>query len=285
MVLKIGQEKRYAQMRTRVFKFMLKTRGWKYRTFLRYLRLFKYAAFAPTRGEFLESYYVLMRYLDDIVDGDAPLPEGYLNESDYIINKVRFSKNPIDPKDEVDYLMLFCFELAERFGEDFQNETEDILNSLLFDAKRRGKMIIFPKKELMHHFHLLDIRGTIRATLKVFKEDPEKYKLLEPLGVACRYQYDIEDIEADLAAGYVNISQEDCAQFDIAREDLNNPSSWKIKKWVLQRAEDGMQLLEEHQSRLHKGNFSLLARWTFSLVYEFPAKKVFKRIISETDKS
>lgn len=285
MVLKIEDENRYAQMRNRVFKHMLKTRGWKYRAFLRYLRFFKYAAFAPTRGEFLESYYVLMRFLDDIVDGDAPLPEGFLNESDYISDKIRFSKNPVNPIDEADYLMLFCFKLAAKFGEDFQAETEDILHSLLFDAKRRGKMIIFPKKELMHHFHLLDIRGTIKATLKVFKEDPDKYELLEPLGVACRYQYDIEDIKTDLAAGYVNISQEDCTQFNIDKEDLNDPSSLKIKKWLRQRAEDGLQLLAEHHRKSHEVHFSILARWTFSLVYELPAKKVFKKIISETENS
>ena len=134
----------------------------------------------------------------------------------------------------------------------------------------------------MHHFHLLDIRGTIKATLKVFKEDPDKYELLEPLGVACRYQYDIEDIEADLAAGYVNISQEECTQLGIEKEDLNDPASLKIKKWLVRRAEDGMQLLDEHHRRLPQGNFSRLARWTFSLVYEFPARKAFKKIISET---
>ena len=152
MALKTTEAKNVEQMRTRVFQHMLNTRGWKYRAFLRYLRFFKYAAFAPVRGEFLESYYVLMRFLDDIVDGDAPLPEGYPNETEYISEKIKFSKNLINPKDEVDYLMLFCFELADRFGEDFKAETEDILNSLLFDANRRGKMIIFPKKELMNHF-------------------------------------------------------------------------------------------------------------------------------------
>ena len=123
MILKIRDEKKYALMRNRVFKHMLKTRGWKYRAFLRYLRFFKYAAFAPTRGEFLESYYVLMRFLDDVVDGDAPLPEGYLNESDYILYKIRFSKNMINPNDEVDYLILYCVELAEKFGEDNKLET------------------------------------------------------------------------------------------------------------------------------------------------------------------
>ena len=146
-------------------------------------------------------------------------------------------------------------------------------------------MIIFPKKELMHHFHLLDIRGTIKATLKIFKDDPEKYMLLEPLGVACRYQYDIEDIETDLAAGYVNISKEECSQFNIVKEDLNDPSSLKIRRWLQQRAKDGMQLLEEHHRRLPEGDFSLLESWTFSLVYEYPARKVFKKIISETQNS
>ncbi len=285
MILDIGDTKNHNKLRSRVFKHMLKTRGWKYRAFLNYLRFFKYIAFAPTRGKFLESYYVLMRFLDDIVDGDAPLPQGYKNESDYISKKIDFSKNPINPNDEVDCLMLFCFNLAKKFEEEFKEETQDILNSLLFDANRRGKMMIFPKKELMHHFHLLDIRGTIKATLKIFKDDPAKYTILEPLGIACRYQYDIEDIETDLAAGYVNISQEECSQFSIVKEDLNNPFSLNIRKWLFQRAQDGLQLLEEHHRRLPEGNFSALEKWTFSLVYEYPARKVFNKIILQTDNS
>lgn len=270
-------------MRLKVFQHMLKTRGWKYRSFLRYLRLFKYAAFAPIRGNFLESYYVLMRYLDDVVDGDAPLPKGYTHESDYIMAKIRFSRDLNYPKDEVDYLMLFCFEQAESFGEDFQAETKDILNSLLFDAKRRGKLIIFPKEELINHFHMLDIGGTIRATLKIFKEDPDKYKILEPLGMASRYQFDIEDFETDIAAGYVNIPKEECADLGITQEDLLNVSSLKIQKWLRQRAEDGIALLTEHNRRLQEGKFSLLARVTFALVYEIPAKKVFQKIISASE--
>jgi hypothetical protein len=135
----------------------------------------------------------------------------------------------------------------------------------------------------MHHFHLLDIRGTIRATLKVFKEDPDKYKILEPLGMASRYQFDIEDFETDIAAGYLNISKEECNHFGITQEDLHNVSSPKIKKWLLQHAEDGMTLLAEHHRRLPEGNFSLVARATFPLVYEFPARKVFQKIISEAE--
>jgi len=280
MPLKPDQQAK--EVRLKVFSHMLETRGWKYRTFLRYLRFFKYAAFGYTRGEFLESYYALMRYLDDVVDGDVPLSEGYSNESEYLSEKTAFANNPVNPKDDVDCLMMYCFELAERFGADFHAETQDILDSLLFDARRRGKRIIFPKAALIHHFHLLDIRGTIRATLKVFRDDPDKYKILEPLGIACRHQYDIEDFEADIAAGYVNISIEDCEHFGIKQEDLYKSASPNIRSWLRQHAGEGMALLLEHHRIMPQGRFSLLQRAVFKVVYEIPARKVFLKLLSET---
>jgi hypothetical protein len=279
-VMSNNLEEHARSMRLKVYKHMVKTRGWKYSAFLRYLRLFKYAAFSPVRGGFLESYYTLMRYIDDIVDGDLDLPEKYSDAVEYISEKIVFSENPVNPKDEVDFLMIHCFELADKFGEDFKSETKDILESLLFDAKRREKLIIFPERDLIQHFHILDVRGTIKATLKVFKEDPDKYIYLDPLGMACRYQFDLEDFEADINAGYVNLSKEECDRFDISIEDLQNINSPGIKKWFEFKARKGLDLLEEYHRRLPKGKFSLLARATFPLVYEYPARRVFRKVLS-----
>lgn len=267
------------QMRQRIYQHMLKTRGRKYRSFLRYLRFFKYISFAPARGEFLESYYTLMRYLDDVVDGDAVLPAGYNCGTDYITDKIKFSRNPAGPADEVDYLMLHCFEVAKRFGCEFADETADILSSLLFDANRRGRLIIFPEKELKQHFHILDIRGTIRATLKVFKEDPAKYTFLEPLGTASRFQFDLEDFDDDIRAGYVNISSEDCSAFGISPADLHNSNGKPVQAWFRHHAGQGMELLKEHHRLLPLGKFSLLAKATFPLVYENPARKIFQQFL------
>jgi len=271
------------KMRKRIFQHMLETRSWKYKAFLRYLRLFKYISFNPVRGEFLEAYYTLMRYIDDIVDGDLPVPKGYANGIAYLSDKIIFSENPENPKDEVDFPMQYCFELAKRFGEDFRSETRDILSSLLFDAHRRGKMIIFPEKELMHHFHLLDVRGTIKATLKIFKEDPEKYLFLEPLGMASRYQFDLEDFEADIKAGYINITREECDLLDISLEDIRDKDSPGVSRWLRFRAKKGLALLDEHHQKLPEGRFSFLARATFPLVYEFPARRLFKKILAEKE--
>ncbi len=273
-------EKHAKKMRSEVFKHMLKTRGQKYRAFLFYLRLFKYLSFNWSRGKFLESYYTLMRYLDDVVDGDIAIPNGYIDSVSYLSEKINFSENPNNPKDKIDFLMLHCFDLAKSFNEDFTMESNDILHSLLFDAKRRGKQIIFPEKELMFHFHSLDVKGTIRATLKVFNEDPTKYKILESLGIASRYQYDLEDFETDIKSGYINISKEECQLFEIHINDLQNINSIAIKKWLRFRAEQGLALLEEHQGKLSEGKFSLLARLALLFVYELPARKCFRKILS-----
>ncbi len=262
---------------------MLQTRGWKYRSFLRFLRFFKYISFTPTRGSFLEFYYVLMRFLDDVVDGDVPVPQGYHEPQDYLEDKIAFSRSLENPRDPVDFLMLHCFELGEKFGEEFHKETEDILHSLLFDARRRGTWKVFSKMELQDHFHKMDIRGTIRATLKVFREDPSKYPLLEPLGTASRYQYDIEDIGTDLAAGYVNISREEMEELGIREEELRDPSSPGINRWLVKHAREGMDLLQEHRHHLPQGKFSLLARATFPLVYARPARKVFQEVLKKKD--
>jgi len=269
------------EMRSKIFSHMLLTRGPKYRSFLRYLHFFKYIAFAPVRGEFLESYYALMRYLDDIVDGDAALPSGYSDETEYISEKIKFLKDVENPKDAADFMMRYCFDLAEKFAEDFQTETRDILDSLLFDARRREKGLIFQKDELTRHFHLLDVRGTIRATLKVFKDDPDKYIILEPLGIACRHQYNLEDFESDIAAGFINIPVEEFERFGIRKEDLGNYSSQAIRSWLCYHAAEGMKLLSDHYRRMPKGNFSPLQKAVFKVVYEMPARRVFRKTLSD----
>jgi len=269
------------KMRSQVFEYQLRTRGKKYRTFLRYLRIFKYASLSPLRGSILESYYTMMRFFDDVVDGDAPLPPGYSSVVDYIESKIRFSEHPEPPREPVDYLMLYCFELAERLGEDFREETSAILHSLLFDARRRGKSIFFSEEELMCHFHLLDIRGTIRATLKLFKEDSGKYLLLEPLGLASRFYSDLRDFDSDIPAGYVNISLEDARRFGIKGIHLADRHSPGIRRWFRSQAQKGLDLLEEHHRRLPSGHFSRLSRATFRLVYEAPARAFFQKVLAE----
>jgi len=271
------------QIRCEVFQQMLKSRRRKYRVFLFFLHLFKFASFSPKRGEFLETYYAIMRLLDDIVDGDAPLPHNYNSEYDYIQEKIDFVENPNAPSDKIEILLQYCFHLSELMGKNFYSETIDILKSLQFDAIRRRKYTIYPNIEINEHFYIMDIRGTIRATLKIFNEEPNKYELLKPLGMACRYQSDIEDFQEDLKAGYINISQEECRHFCITFEDMIHQTNG-LQKWIKNRAISGLELLSKHRKNIEDGNFSFLSKLTFYLVYELPAKRAFKKAIKSRKK-
>lgn len=268
--------------RETIYSHMLQTRGAKYRWFLRHLKLFRWITPQPARAEFLETYYTLMRYIDDIVDGDAPLPKGYESEEQYLLDKIEFARNPILPADDVDALMKYCFELGASFGESFVAETEDILGSLLFDCRRMGEMLIFPECELMAHYHRLDISGTVRATLKLFNEDPDKYLLLEPLGMASRFYYDIRDFREDIEKGLVNITAEDMAALGISKAALSDANSMEIRRWFRTQAIRGMAMLEQHEWNVQQSGFRRWTHWTFPVVYGWPARKFFKKVLIET---
>lgn len=268
--------------RNHIYQHMLRTRGSKYLWFLKYLKLFRLIAQTPERADFLESYYTLMRYLDDIVDNDAPLPEGYSDTEAYLMDKIRFAGNPSIPADESDAMMIHCFQLGSTFGESFEEETADILGSLLFDTRRMGQARFFSSDDLMAHYHQLDIRGTVKATTKLFNENAGDFLLLEPLGMASRFFYDIRDVHDDLSKNLVNISLEDANAFGISASNMNEPDNPGIQRWCRAQALRGLQLLDLHRQQIPKGSFRLSTRLTFLFVYERPARGFFNKTLRRT---
>lgn len=278
----VAIETDFLKWRDSIYGHMLRTRGAKYKWFLRHLKLFRLIAKNPQRADFLETYYTLMRYVDDIVDGDAPIPHGYKNSEEYLLQKIAFAQNPHDPADDVDFLILYCFQLGTSFNESFSEETEDIFGSLLFDARRMGKRHVFSSKALMAHYHQLDIVGTIRATLKLFNEDSEKYKLLKPLGLATRFYYDLRDFNEDIQKGIVNISSEDMEAFGISVDELSNEQNPGIRYWFRAQALRGIELLDQHTKNIKASGFRFTTRLAFPVVYGWFAKSFFKKVLRET---
>ena len=266
-----------------IYAHMLRTRGKKYRWFLRYLKLFRLISKTPARADFLETYYTLLRFVDDVVDQDAKLPAGYFSSEEYLMAKIRFAEFPRNPHDDVDHLLAYCYELGDSFGESFTEETKAILESFLFDARRIFRKIIYSEKELFAHYHQLDILGTIKATLKLFDEGAENYDLLEPLGMASRYFYDIRDFSEDISRGYVNVSAEDMRRFQISAADLENMEAPGVRTWFRVQSLRGLALLETHRRLLQQSKFRFSTRLAFRLVYENPARRYFNKVIKATD--
>lgn len=304
-------------MRNQVFWHMLKTRPAKYITSLISLESSRALGFILAkpkdyrttirRGKLLESYYVLMRIVDDVADGDLSLPAYSKDIVDFVNARIDFassyhSENPRKHNNDIDNLMFYCFKLAEECGFSIEQENDDILRSLLFDSKRlvhtrtTGRNRIFPEVELRHHFYLLDIRGTIKGSLKiVVGEDSEKYPLLEPLGEATRIYYNLKDLREDLRTGLINISVEDCKKHGIpiplleAHHDLEsmlayNSLTKSIKRWEFEQAERGLSLIRDHQMIMRKNDFKLFTRIALKTGYEIPVERYFRRVLRKEKK-
>jgi len=216
-----------------------------------------------------------MRYIDDVVDGDAPLPPNYRSREDYVLHRIAFAQNPVNPKDPVDHLLLACYSAGENLGHSFQKESDDILRSMLFDARRVGRSLVFPYSELHEHFHLLDVEGVVKATMKASGEDSSRYQALAPLGLASRIHYNLRDYEEDLDAGLVNVSEEDINRLEMNLTDVN---SLGVQTWFKEQANLGLSLLDQHKINMKKEKFHWWSRLAFPLFYENSARKYFERI-------
>jgi hypothetical protein len=274
-------ERNFRNIRDETFAEMLSGRGGKYRSFLFCLRSVKHMPGLKARGNLLEAYYVFMRQIDDIADRDGkfspPFPE------EFIERKIEFANNPVNPQDSLDHLLLYCYSQCESLGFDFRQETNDILSSMLFDARRHGKMQVFPNSVLYHHFDLLDIRGCVKACLKLYDEDPDKFDLVKPLGLASRIYYNLRDFGEDVGKGFVNITNEDMESLGISVDDLKNPNCEGVREWFYDQSMKGLSLLHGHNRIIGQGEFGLLARITFPLVYARPARKYFERVLKGSD--
>lgn len=271
------------QCRQRIYAHMIKTRGKKYRLFLFSMRSMKYLACQPTRGELLESIYTFMRYLDDVVDGDVSLPKGYASAAEYMQEKIAFAQKPVEPKDAPEKLLLHCFDLAQQIGDDFSSETNDVMQSLQFDAIRRNpsKPHSIARSELQHHFHLLDIRGTIGACLKLAQEKAVQYTDLQPLGDASRIHYTLQDFDDDIRVGFNNIPIEDAEALGISNEDLKDSSSKGVREWFHQEAQRGMGMLQDHHKQIPRMPLRFLTKAALWWIFERPAKSFFQQVLHQ----
>ena len=277
----IDLEENYKRVRDETFAEMLKgKRRKKYKSFIRYLKDVKYIPGLRIQGNLLEGYYAYMRKHDDFADGDAKLPPGYGSAEEFIERSIEFARNPLKPVHELDYLLLYCYSQCDLLGIDFKQETDDILSSMLFDAKRHGKMQVFPNSVLYHHFYLLDIRGCESACLKLYGEDSnKKLNLVQPLGLASRIYYNLRDFSDETSKGFVNISQEDMESLGISVKDLKEPDCEGVREWFYGQSMKGLSLLHGHRRIIGQGDFGLLATITFPLVYARPARKYFERVL------
>ncbi len=296
-----------------VFSHMRRTRAGKYDGILTGLEYFKYFMLIQTkgnvpeairRGNLLVSYYVLNRFIDDIVDKDAELPTSAGSREEYVEQRLAFASNPVSPLDTADFLTLYCYQQAAKLGFSIYEETLSIFQSMLFDAKRieatesKGVGLIFPEQELMHNFYLCDIEGTGKALLKLLGDASERVSLVVPIGIADRIKLTLKDLVADVKVGLINISQEDMEKYGISTSDMSRMTALSslplegetmvpalgalpqdVRAWTRDQAVRGLKLIAETQEIVRTHPFNLSEKLILRFVYGGPSERYFQRVL------
>ena len=280
--LKASREKVFASMLARP----------KYGKFVSAMKLVPLPA---KRKALLLTFYAAMRTIDDIVDGDLPLPPKFSTHTGYVLDKLAFIEkldvadafDKVKPRDDVEIMILYSLQVAQKLEYSILQETRDIVSSMLFDAQRRdehlktGQLRFFPDAELYHHFHLLDVKGTIAGSAKVFSEDPSQYRYFEPLAFATRIRYNLRDYDEDLTKGYVNISQEDAARLGVTEAKMHDKSAPSVRRWFSEQTIKGLELLADHHKFMETADLRLLTRAVLFAQYTFPAEKYFWKLLAK----
>ena len=278
------------EIRERVFKQMLQTRASKYYWWIWGMKLgTKLFLGERDRVEIMLSIYAAMRIIDDVVDGDAPLPQQFISTLDYVGRYTRFVQSGGIPTDDVEGLFAYAFALAVQADIDLREEVVDILNSLRFDAERRDtrKPHVLSHRLLQLHFHTLDIRGTISACLKLAGEDKKGVTVahLRPLGEASRIYYNLRDLKEDALAGFCNIPADAMRLFGLQPLESTAPeeiAAWcesrGVVEWCRNEGRRGRRLLAEHAKNMETPLLRSMhwrTRMTLNLMYRNSAQKYF----------
>jgi phytoene/squalene synthetase len=226
--------------------FLLQRNPIKYKKFLEWMdkiwKLVKtfHVPNAETKWKLVKLVYSLMRFLDDIVDGDGPISFFVADRKKYAQEKIDLIvnydlKNPPQSvkTDLFDAFLHQIFSMADSIGifDQIHVGVWDLAKSIAFDADRtyeskqllaKGKgLAVRHREDLDKNFHWMDIIGTIYPSTELFGLEPiQSTELLKPLWLAMRDVYTLQDIFDDPKLGLCNISIEEMEQFGITMDEV-----------------------------------------------------------------
>jgi len=202
--------------------------------------------------EYLNLCYAYLRWVDDIVDN----PEITLSEKKSFINrqisliesyKNNFKREPVVIEEY--FLKYFIRFSIENSLDILIDSVFYMVNTISWDVERLERDGLFTQGQLNNY---IDIQSeSFYKILYYFssKNDPSKNSH-DNLGIsnACTRLYMIRDLEEDIDAGFINISREDIASYNIDLKNLKQDKNLSI--WVEDQINNILNSIYNESTRL-----------------------------------
>src|SRR3989344_2175511 len=174
----------------------------------RFFALFwAYGLLEPDRAKLLKSSYFWLRHVDDIADGEKALPVNYQSKQEFLQSKRAACKNLFSGKstavgDREDILLVDYLSISRKLGIDLEEESLNVLDTIIFDEERARNRRIPNQQELDDYFQKVDsacVGGAIKVAGDSFQSND-----LSDLSWATRIVFNLRDFPRDFAQGIIN---------------------------------------------------------------------------------
>ena len=268
----------------------LKLRGWPglKQYGLYFASFWVYGWLQPQRAGIIKSAYFWLRHIDDVADGDRPLPSGYESKQQYLQDKKHLAQALSQPGlqgsaslEEVDILLVDYFLAAESLGISLADETLSVLETIRFDEERSRTRRVPAQAELDDYFNKLD-SACINGALKVAGEPYHGEATLHDLSWAVRIWFNLRDFPKDFREGLVNVSAEDIARYGIRLDECEGKlpgvlEHKPLREWYQAQLQAGQRYLQSAKRTIHGTPFKAMTKLALFTQFVNPADRTFRR--------
>lgn len=191
------------------------------------------------------------RKIDDIIDGEDVLPEGYTTYS-YLAQKkdlVNGNNSTVLPED---ILLIYSFKIISKCKLNLHQEVKKLFEVMEDEYNRRGKII--SKKMLDCHMKKQD-EVILKIIFIVFDVKIEDDSIPNYFGIFTKVD-SLLDIKEDLKIKLINISLEDCEKYGIDPKDLLTRRKLRningLNEWYKNEAEEALKVWKKASIALSK---------------------------------
>jgi len=188
----------------------------------------------PLKYKAIILLYGWFRKIDDIIDGEENVPEGYSIDS-YIDQKKSILNGNACSYLPEDTLFFYTLNLLAKKKIDLNQEIRDLFLAIETEYHNRGKLV--KRKELFENMALQDKAAlTMLAKVNGTKEE------INPICLGILTKIDsLFDIEKDIKEGMINIPLEDALEMNLTAEEILTAKNLEdipgFNEWYVQEVE------------------------------------------------
>ena len=223
-----------------------------------------------SKRSYVNLWFVYLRWVDDIIDDSKLSIKEKREFVEYQRNLITslYQTNNIKPTVIQEACLIHFGNYAISSGNiKLLDEVKDMINALGMDVNRLERSGVFRKNELDCYIELLS-KSFINVLYNFLCADNEQLRELFLKAEFTTFALMLRDLEEDLDAGIINISEEDIANYNLDIKNLKNDEN--ISNWLADKIDSVFNLMYKEVNTFNTLPLKFKLFVSYSYIYRLP---------------